>query len=80
MTKPLHAERAILYFAFAPQESLTARDLDVKLGLPSRNVQTLLRRYCRDGMLAKEREPGGKVHYKAGPELLKMIQGMERWL
>lgn len=80
MSKPLHSERAFAYFCLAPTEALTARDLDIKLGLPARAVPTLLRRACRDGLLAKEKEPGGRVHYKAGPRLLEMIKGMERWL
>ena len=80
MTKPFQAQRAILYFAFSPAEVLSTHDLNVKLGIPSRNTSMLLRNACRDGLLAKERERSGRVLYKAGPELLKLIEGMKRWL
>jgi hypothetical protein len=80
MSKPFQAQRAVLYFAFSPDEALTARDLDIKLGLPARAVPTLLRRSCARGLVAKEHDPKGRVTYRAGPELLKMIAGMKRWL
>lgn len=80
MSRPFQAQRAVLYFAFSPTEALTARDLDIKLGLPAKAVPTLLRRSCKSGLLAKGQDIDGRVTYRAGPELLKMIEGMKRWL
>jgi hypothetical protein len=80
VTRPFKSLRVILYFAFAKKEALTPRDMEIKLGLTVRSVPTLLRTACRDGLLAKERDASGSVTYRAGPELLTMVNGMERWL
>jgi hypothetical protein len=80
MSKPLMSTHALIYFAFRTGEEMTAKDLDVKLGLPRRSVPTLLQRSCRNGLLSKGRNAQGSVVYRAGPRLLAMIKGMERWL
>ena len=67
MSRQIRALRAIVWFAFHPDESLTARDMDIKLGLPRKAVNTLLANACRDGLLRKHRPDNSPVVYSAGP-------------
>lgn len=79
MSRQIRALRAIVWFAFHPDESLTARDMDIKLGLPRKAVNTLLANACRDGLLRKHRPDNSPVVYSAGPQLRLLIEGLQRW-
>lgn len=79
MSRQIRALRAIVWFAFHPDESLTARDMDIKLGFPRKSVNTLLANACRDGLLLKSRADKGPVMYSAGPQLRVLIKGLQRW-
>lgn len=80
MKKPFRALNAVLFFALKPDERLTAKGLEIRLCMSARAVPTLLNRSCKSGLLTKDQDPQGRVTYRAGPELLKLMKGMERWL
>lgn len=73
--------RVVLYFAFAPEEELTSKDMRAKFGdhVPTkRSFGTYLRTALQRGLLRKWRAPGMGLVFGAGPVLLEMVKGKVR--
>lgn len=70
--------RVVLYFAFAPDEVLTAADMRDKFAdiVPAKqSISGYLRHSLRNGLIRQWDEPGIGQVWGAGPKLRELVRG-----